>query len=284
MRVLAIALFASICVLATLSAAADPGGCEKALVDIAGSARMYLDICAHTFALPSLTKELLAAKERGVDVRLMLDRGNATVSWTQAIKLVPARIPVHGTPHGETIKESFLLADRRIAAVGTAEWKPAQTGDRPGDLRIIRDDPAAIASLIAAFDRMWGDRRYTDLMAPARPAPPEKPLMVSADELFDAYEENAVAADEKYREKTITVTGYVDHVEMDRGTAILIFEVTEWRDRLRGWVRCRFPNENMGKLAPLKEGDKVAVTGVCRGKPLPYSVVLVSCDLPKITP
>jgi phosphatidylserine/phosphatidylglycerophosphate/cardiolipin synthase-like enzyme len=50
------------------------GGCDQALVSLARSAEMYLDAACYTFSLDPVADELIAAKKRGVTVRVILDR------------------------------------------------------------------------------------------------------------------------------------------------------------------------------------------------------------------
>lgn len=257
---------------------------QNTLVMLVRSAQMYIDVCAHTLALPSLTTELIAAKQRGVQVRVIIDRNNAAASWNEAIKLAPFRIPVRGTPWGEVIRESFLLVDRARGTKGPIDWKATDTveaGIVP-EASSILSDPAIVAPLIASFDRMWADCRFADLMAPppAVVVAPEKPIVVSVDDLYMAYAENAVSAAQKYGEKIISVNGPVAEVNsLSEGKAEVVFKIMDWEGWLQGFVRCEFPAERVGTLTAVRKDEDVVITGTCRGKLLPYSVIVVDCRL-----
>jgi hypothetical protein len=182
---------------------------------------------------------LVAAKQRGVNVRVILDRDNALSSWNQAIKLVPENIPIHGTPYGEVARHSFLIADRRSAADGNLLWEQSRVQDKSASLRVLRNEPSGVASLTAEFDRMWNDRRYTDLMAPSSGAAPTVAYeLVSAERLFAAYESNKISADLKWYGARVRVSGEIWGVEESKGGPIVSLRVSEW---VGGWVAPTVP-------------------------------------------
>lgn len=99
---------------------------------------------------------------------------------------------------------------------------------------------------------------------------------VTAEELVSAYEENAIAADQKYKGKVIQVTGYINDFDEDiMGDPYITLCVDEY-----GWncVQCSFPDSERKALARLSKGQRVCVKGVCKGKPV-INVSLEGCAL-----
>jgi hypothetical protein len=99
---------------------------------------------------------------------------------------------------------------------------------------------------------------------------------VTVAELLDAYDANAVAADEKYKDKWLIVTGEVDRVEKELGDLSVTL-----KDKNRakvGEVQCSFSNDHKDAVAGLKAGDTVKIAGKCGGKFL-FNVTLRHCEL-----
>lgn len=266
---------------------ADNGECEKALLELARSARVYLDVYAHTFALPSLTKELVAAKGRGVSVRVILDRANASGSWTQVIRLVPDKIPVHGSPLAEPVRHSFLISDNVSATDGTYVWNQVGTQDKTASLKVFRNEPAAVKPLTAEFARMWNDRRYTDLvMSASGLAQTAEFVSVDARTLFDDYERNVLSADLKWLDRNVRVSGEIWAVDDAERGPIVSLRVTEWvggvygTEVTKGWVFCLFMPDDRPFLLRLAKGSWAYIKGVCRGRyGTGSSVVVGDCSL-----
>ncbi len=95
--------------------------------------------------------------------------------------------------------------------------------------------------------------------------PPPVAYRVTADELMDEYETNEVAAQLKYGDKLIAVSGYVDSVNINDFTGEpyvkLVGSPGDWALCA---VRCTFPISAQASLATLSEGDFVTIIGICK--------------------
>lgn len=86
-------------------------------------------------------------------------------------------------------------------------------------------------------------------------------IVVSADELIRAYVNNTVTADELYKNKNVTVSGTI--YSIDEGY------VTIEPDADDLWLNNIYVYYNSGeksKLADYSKGDKITVTGECKGE------------------
>lgn len=92
----------------------------------------------------------------------------------------------------------------------------------------------------------------------------------SVKELVEAYEENEIAADRRFRGYLLNVSGDVKLIGHD--------SITLCEDKGgRRCVRCYFPDEQRSELARLSKGQYVWVTGTCDGKIV--DVVMRGCSL-----
>ena len=103
---------------------------------------------------------------------------------------------------------------------------------------------------------------------PSAPAEPAKPVaVVTADEMRDEYKKNEIAADQKYKDKLVQVTGKVTKVEK---TPILGYYVGLGSDHEDAGldVMCYLDASAEADAGNLNAGDSVTLLGYCRGRTL----------------
>jgi hypothetical protein len=99
-------------------------------------------------------------------------------------------------------------------------------------------------------------------------------ISVTADQLVSDYEANEVAADEKYKEKVIEVSGYVDSIGKDiTDTMYVTLETGEEFSLVH--PQLFFSDTHEAEVAELKKGDPLTVRCRCDGKFM--NVHLTSC-------
>ncbi|WP_433867486.1 OB-fold protein [Ralstonia wenshanensis] len=88
----------------------------------------------------------------------------------------------------------------------------------------------------------------------------EPPLPVKADALFRAYDDNEVAADQKYKGKSLLVTGTVQSIDKDFTDSIVV-KLASGNPFMA--VHAYLDDQHAAMAASLKKGAKVA--WVCTG-------------------
>ncbi len=102
-------------------------------------------------------------------------------------------------------------------------------------------------------------------------------IEVTAQKLWNDYEDNEIAADEKYTGEYIKITGIVSDINSkDILTSANVLLRVE--DSLFGCVQCNFNSEESKVLANIKKGQKITITGICGGLEL-YNVVVGNCEV-----
>ena len=90
-------------------------------------------------------------------------------------------------------------------------------------------------------------------------------VSITADQLFNAYKANEVAADEKFKDKVLLVSGTIDNIGKDiTDTPYVVLKAGG--DFSFGGVQCMFDDKAKGQLANLQKGQKVQIKGKCNGK------------------
>ncbi len=109
--------------------------------------------------------------------------------------------------------------------------------------------------------------------APAEPK--AAPIKIDAKALTKAYEENELAADGKYKGKTLVVTGEISNIAETLGNVTVQLK---GNDMLKD-VMCSFDESEHDRVAQLKKGSKVTLEGTGDGMTLGIYVGLQSCKV-----
>lgn len=104
---------------------------------------------------------------------------------------------------------------------------------------------------------------------------------LSARELYEVFDANEFSANQRYRDKVITVSGVVREVRDNGDTVLVILEAG-----VIGSVFCSVSISHSSRLASLAQGDFVRLKGMCRGVVLGHTMVIgcVFVDKPDPSP
>ena len=97
----------------------------------------------------------------------------------------------------------------------------------------------------------------------------EPAITVSARQLYADYEANGVAADGKYKDKVLQVTGVVNTIDRDIMDKIY---VTLKGDQYFGDIQCYFAESHTQEAANLSKGQTITVKGICDGQSIDVSL------------
>lgn len=95
--------------------------------------------------------------------------------------------------------------------------------------------------------------------------PPPEAMKVTAMQIINDYKDNGVAADAKYKNKLVEVSGVVDTIDKDiLDTPYIALESYEYAivDR----IQCMFSRSDEAQLASVTKGQKITLRGKVEGK------------------
>jgi cardiolipin synthase A/B len=137
-----------------LEAFAGPAGLEQRMTELIDSARQSLDVHMYLFTVDALAERILAAKARGVAVRVILDRdhlGNGDVRSALTAGGVTVRNSAAIYPYSHA---KYLIVDRKVMAIMSMNFNfGAMANER--NYGVIDRDPDDIADAIAIFEMDW---------------------------------------------------------------------------------------------------------------------------------
>lgn len=107
---------------------------------------------------------------------------------------------------------------------------------------------------------------------------PVEAISVKAADLYEAFSNNEVAANKKYKGKILDVTGKVGSINSSFGSFTVSLDADEWGITS---IECSFKKVHEDDLAKLNKGDKVTIRGTCDGLTIAW-VCLSDCELIKV--
>ncbi len=113
---------------------------------------------------------------------------------------------------------------------------------------------------------------------PPKASTPEAPAAtVKAGDLLNEYSANALAADAKYKDRVIQVTGKFSSVQKTLLVYTLQLMPEDAGDLNASMVVCTLTEEGQAAAAQLQPGQKVTVQGTCGGQVIPGQVRMSQC-------
>lgn len=123
----------------------------RSLID---QSRSRLEICVFTITDNSLTRTILAAHQRRVNVRIITDDKKSLDLGSDVMRLREAGITVRFDADLKHMHHKFALFDRRLLVTGSYNWtRGASEGNYENIM--VTDHPRLVAPFGEEFDRLW---------------------------------------------------------------------------------------------------------------------------------
>lgn len=131
---------------------------EKILVDLIDSTEKTLDIAIYSLTIPSVSDSIVAAQNRGVKVRMIVDLQQTFVKKSLYSFLKKSGIPIVRDKYSGLMHDKYLISDSKILETGSFNYTGNAVSNNHENF-IVTDDPALIASFQADFDKMWQENK-----------------------------------------------------------------------------------------------------------------------------
>jgi len=140
-----------------------PDAGPQPLLDAIAAAKTSLRVKMFVFDDPGLLDAVIAAKKRGVDVRVMLNparRSGETENEESRRKLVEAGVSVlDSNPAFELTHEKSMVLDDAQAFVMSLNWETRNVTETR-DYAVITGVPQEVAEVAACFDADWHRKEF----------------------------------------------------------------------------------------------------------------------------
>lgn len=131
---------------------------DKKLIEQINSAHQSLDIAIYSLTRDQIVNAILAAKSRGVVVRIICDReqANAKYSLQDILKLQAALIPIKVNIHSGLMHLKTCIIDQTTVTLGSYNYTKSATLENDEILAVVHD-PVIANGFLTHFNSMWED-------------------------------------------------------------------------------------------------------------------------------
>ena len=130
---------------------------QKEIIKNINQAESFINIAMYIFTDREIAIPLAKARERGVKVRLYLDKDQVDYQYSQSRFLVQKGINTRISTNNYIMHNKFAIIDNRLLLTGSYNWTFSANKRNDENLMVI-DDPDVIARYQDYFEKLWFDK------------------------------------------------------------------------------------------------------------------------------
>lgn len=132
-----------------------PGNdCEDAIIQLLRRARKNVKICVFTISENEITKEIIAAHQRGISVKIITDNEKLDDRGSDIRRLANEGIIVKIDKGASHMHHKFCVIDKEILLTGSYNWTKS-AADRNQENLLVTEDKNTVKSYIKEFEKLW---------------------------------------------------------------------------------------------------------------------------------
>lgn len=142
------------------------GSAQKLVLETIASAKHDIQILAYAFQAPDIMQALVAAKNRGVNVRVVVDKKrNKGKTSKKAMDFVTSNgVELRTNDHFHIHHDKVIIVDGSTVETGSFNFAPSAETANSENVVVIRDMPEVAKQYVAHWQSRW------DLGKPYPPA------------------------------------------------------------------------------------------------------------------
>jgi phosphatidylserine/phosphatidylglycerophosphate/cardiolipin synthase-like enzyme len=127
---------------------------QKEIIKNINQAQAFINIAMYTFTDQEIALSLTSAQNRGVKVRVYLDRSQIESTYSVSRLLVQEGLKVRISTNNYIMHHKFAIIDNRLLLTGSYNWTLAANNKNNENLMVI-DDPEVITRYQNQFEKLW---------------------------------------------------------------------------------------------------------------------------------
>ncbi len=158
-KILFLLIFACMpCFASDISVAFSPNsGAQELVIKTIQSAQAEIRMAAYSFTSPKVMKELLNAKKRGVDIKIVVDeKGNKSQASKAAMNLVVnAGIPLRTVSKYKIHHDKYIVVDGRTVETGSFNYSKSAAESNSENVMVVWNNPEVAAAYLKHWQSRW---------------------------------------------------------------------------------------------------------------------------------
>ncbi len=127
--------------------------CRNKIISLLKSAQQQIDICVFTISDNKITKEIIAAHERGVAVRVISDNDKSNDKGSDIHFMMKNKVPLRMDKSTFHMHHKFAIIDDRLIN-GSFNWTKSAT-DKNQENITVSNSQILIKKFSGKFDALW---------------------------------------------------------------------------------------------------------------------------------
>jgi phosphatidylserine/phosphatidylglycerophosphate/cardiolipin synthase-like enzyme len=132
-------------------------GATELVVQTIESAKKTVRVAAYSFTSKPIALALLADVKRGVDVKVVVDKSQATARYTAATFLANQGILVRVDYRYAIMHNKFVVVDGETVEEGSFNYTSAAAKKNAENVLVVHGSPKVAARYAAEWDRLWNE-------------------------------------------------------------------------------------------------------------------------------
>jgi phosphatidylserine/phosphatidylglycerophosphate/cardiolipin synthase-like enzyme len=128
--------------------------CDVLLISLINRANRSVYVAVYSFTRDSLATALISAKERGVEVRVVIEKERAYEQGSEYPRLKSAGVDVRLDGNPNLMHHKFMVIDGYIVVTGSYNWSTAAEDRNDENIVVIFDRDVA-QRFVQEFERVW---------------------------------------------------------------------------------------------------------------------------------
>jgi phosphatidylserine/phosphatidylglycerophosphate/cardiolipin synthase-like enzyme len=117
--------------------------CDNLLINLISQARKSIYVAIYSFTRDGLTRALIDAKNRGVEVKVIMEEENAYGQGSEYRMLKEAGVDIRLDGNPALMHHKFMVVDGEIIVTGSYNWSTAAEDKNDENFVVIRDRSVA---------------------------------------------------------------------------------------------------------------------------------------------
>lgn len=133
------------------------GSAQQLVLRTLDDARESIRLMGYSFTSPYVVKSLVAAKRRGVDVRVVIDdRGNRSRASQSAMNVVVnAGIPLRTNGQYKIMHDKVIITDGQNVQLGSYNYTRSAARNNSENALLLQDMPAVAQQYLTHWQSRW---------------------------------------------------------------------------------------------------------------------------------
>ncbi|ORM81703.1 conjugal transfer protein [Pantoea deleyi] len=133
------------------------GSAQQLVLRTLDDAQQSIRLMGYSFTSPEVVKSLVAAKRRGVDVRVVVDeKGNRNKASQAAMNVVVnAGIPLRTNGQYKIMHDKVIITDGQNVELGSFNYSRSAAESNSENALVVREIPALAQTYLAHWQSRW---------------------------------------------------------------------------------------------------------------------------------